>query len=359
MQTLEIPVKNIRIEYPGEWDELTREQAIFAGRLLYLVSKRKLDVDQFRKLMIDKLIHRVNNVAKKLNDNQELDLWGNEWLLAETMNFFFSITKGEIDKQNNSNKRYRVGKVKQVKKEDKNEETGDKQAEKDGHGDNNVGKGKEAVAEKWEIMPTGTKNTIPGFRKRNIWRTKLYGPGDFLHDMTFAEYKDALAASMKYMETSEDVWLDRLTAILYRKKRPHLKKAMVAPDFDGKTRIVYNAGRVEKDMRAMKRVPIGIKYMALMYMMGCLWNLKNNAGGIEVDGNRIDFSILFAGRKHSDETSESGLGMVGIMMALAESGVFGTIKDVANADVWDVLVRMYQLEADRREFDRKMESNKK
>jgi hypothetical protein len=51
--------------------------------------------------------------------------------------------------------------------------------------------------------------------------------------------------------------------------------------------------------------------------------------------------------------------MIGMMMALAESGVFGNIKDVANTDVWDILVRIYQLELDRREMEKIMDSHKK
>jgi hypothetical protein len=224
----------------------------------------------------------------------------------------------------------------------------------------------EAEVERWEIMPTFTKNLIPyfdfGFR---IWdfgfkgRRILYGPGDFLQGMTFAEYKDSLAAAMKYMETGDDAWLDRLTAILYRRKRPGLNQLRKLPDFDGRIRVPYNPGKVDDDAVKMKRVKPGIKYMTLMYVMGCLWTLKNNESGIEIDGNRLDFSILFksaVGSRQSAETEEdNGVGMIGVMMALAESGVFGNLKDVANSDVWDVLIRMYQLEVDRREFEKRME----
>jgi hypothetical protein len=330
MNTLEIPVKKIFVTYPSEWEEMDRDQSIFVGELLYKMHKKQLDVDQFRKLVLDRFIRRVNNIARHLTEDEELDLWGNEWLLAETMNFFFKITV----------------------KDDKVKKKNNKKAEKDG--DEAI---EEKQAEQWEIMPRFTKNLIPWFRIG--FGRKLYGPGDFMQGMTFSEYKDALSASMKYMETSEDVWLDRLTAILYRRKRPGLRRLRHSPDFDGRMRIAYNQERVERDSMVMKRVTPGIKYMALMYISGCLWALKSDAdgNGIEIDGTRFDFSLLFK-RGNKDENPQDSVGMIGVMMALAESGVFGNLKDVANTDVWDVLVRMYQLELDRREFDRRMEKHK-
>lgn len=324
MNTLEIPAKGIRVVYPGEWDEMTRKQAIYAGKLLYLVANRKLDVDQFRKLMVDRFIGRVNNRAPSLTNDDEIDLWGNEWLLAETVNFFFKITgrEEETDKKNKPDKKPK--------------------------------------GERWEVMPAFTKQLIGSVRVWNIRRgllgRKFYGPGDFWQGMSFAEYKDALTAAGKYMETNDDAWLDRLFAILYRKKRPGLRKLRKLPDFDGKTRIAYNYGMIERNIVLTRRVGKGIKYMTLMYMMGCLWTIRNNREGIEVDGAVCDFSILF--KKGETGEGNTGIGLVGVMMAIAESGVFGNIKDVANADVWDVLVRMYQLELDRRDMEKKTKTQR-
>jgi len=99
MNTIDIPVRRITVSYPSEWDEMSREQAIYAGRMLYLLHIGKIDVDQFRKLMVDKFIRRVNNRAPGLTMDDELDLWGNEWLLAETVNFFFKREKKQPGKK--------------------------------------------------------------------------------------------------------------------------------------------------------------------------------------------------------------------------------------------------------------------
>ena len=348
MNTIDIPVRRITVSYPSEWDEMDREQAIYAGQMLYLLDNGKIDVDQFRKLMVDKFIRRVNNRAPGLNMDDELDLWGNEWLLAETVNFFFKREEKKVKKT----LRYRHGVV--AGKKSKADEVA-------GADVPDVEKPAEEVKESWEILPTFTKNLVPWFRTWRLGWRKFYGPGDFLQGMSFAEYKDALAAAMKYMETHEDEWLDRLTAIMYRRRRPGLRRIMKQPDFDGRTRVPYNPVQLERDVKRMRKVNFGIKYMALMYVSGCLWTLKTYEDGIEIDGVKMDFSILFkpSGRNGSDQEKGDSVGMIGMMMALAESGVFGNIKDVANTDVWDILVRIYQLELDRREMEKIMDSHKK
>lgn len=353
MNTLEIPAKKIFVTYPSSWEEMTRKQAIYAGDLLYMVANKMIDIDQFRKLMVDKFIKRVNNRAPSLTNDDELDLWGNDWLLLDTVNFFFkNATTGEKPVN-----RYKIGKVKLNTANDENIKQNDEKGEDLTD--------ETTIRQEWEILPTFTKQLIGWIRVSKFGvitamkaGKKLYGPGDFMQDMCFAEYKDALAAAMKYMETNDDLWLDRLTAILYREKRAGLKKLMNSPDFDGRIRVTYNPGMVEHGMRMTKHVRKGIKYMALMYIMGCLWNLRNNEDGIEIDGGKCDFSILFMRSETEETATEEGVGMIGVMMALAESGVFGNLKDVANADVWDVLVRMYQLEIDRRAFEKRMNTNK-
>jgi hypothetical protein len=311
MNVVEIPVRNIKLQYPSEWDEINRSQAIKIGRLLYYLFKGVIDADQFRKLVVDLFINRVNNMARKLSNAQELDLWGNEWLLAETVNFFFDIKKDE-----------KTGK------------------------------------DVYEVVPRFVKNLVPWFRM-GILRTKYVGPGDFFNGMVFAEFKDALACADKFMQTSDEVWLDRITAILYRRQPAFLWYKRRKSDWDGKERIPYNPSLNERNARKMKRAPMGVKFMAFLYVMGCLYMLRTDADGlgIEIDGQQCSFSLLFK-NTGGNKGGADGLGMTGVMMAIAESGVFGNIHDTAKSDVWDVLTRIYQLEIQRRELDAEMNKKK-
>lgn len=278
--------KEIWLKYPASWDELNRRQMIFAGRLLYMLTQKKIDVDGFRKMMVDRFIKRDNTGIEKFGTlDEKMDLWANEGQLMDTVNFFFKITQNE-------------------KKQ-----------------------------EVYEIMPAGTRNVIPKLR---LGLKYYHGPGDFLQGMTFAQFKDALAMAHKFMQTQEEVWLNRLLAVCYLPKgeKYRMKQAM-------------------KREKRMARVNKGIKYACFCYIMGCMHNLRTDGDGrgIEIDGVRCRFSLVFS---KSGGKGGEGIGLTGVLMTLAESGVFGDTEKTADTDVWDVLTRLYQLELQRREMEREM-----
>jgi hypothetical protein len=199
----------------------------------------------------------------------------------------------------------------------------------------------EQGGEKYEVLPAGTTNWVKDFRFRF---KKYYGPGDFLDGMTFAQFKDALTNAHKYMETQDDEWLGRLLAVCYLPKgeKYRMKTAM-------------------RRAKRFNKVDIGIRYACFCYLMGCMHTLQTDGDGqgIEVDGNRCRFSLVF-GRKGGKKGGKSnGIGLTGVLMSLAESGVFGDLEKTADADVWDVLVRLYQLELDRREMERQLEKGRR
>jgi hypothetical protein len=193
--------------------------------------------------------------------------------------------------------------------------------------------------EKYEVLPSGTTNWVKDFRFR---MKKYHGPGDFLEGMTFAQFKDALTNAHKYMETQDDEWLGRLLAVCYLPKGEK-----------------YSMKRAMKRAKRFNRVDIGIRYACFCYLMGCMHTLRTDAGGqgIEVDGTRCRFSLVF--NKKGSDKGKNGVGLTGVLMSLAESGVFGDLEKTASADVWDVLVRLYQLELDRREMERELQKGRK
>lgn len=278
--------KEIWLEYPNHWDELSREQMIFAGRWLWRLGKQEITVDEFRKLMVDRFIKRDYTGIEKFGTlEQKMNMWANEGQLMDTVNFFFKVTKNEKEQ------------------------------------------------EVYEMLPAGIRNAIPKIRVRT---RNYYGPGDFLKGMTFAQFKDALAVAHKFMETQEEAYLTRLLTVCYlsRGEKYRMKEAM-------------------KRQKRFSRVNIGIKYACFCYIMGCMHNLRTDGdgSGIEIDGTRCRFSLIFSkGRGKGG----AGIGLTGVLMTLAESGVFGDTEKTADTDVWDVLARLYQLELQRREMEREM-----
>ena len=310
MNTLQIIQRGIYKEYASTWEEIEPKDAPYIGRWLYFLENRQIDIDVFRKLVVDRLIGRINTRDMPLAGIKAWDMWANEGRLAETVDFFFKRAKTA-----------------------------------DG-------------TETYEIIPSFTKNLLPFIRVK--WFKKLYGPGDFMGEMSFVEYKDLLFCAGKYMQTKDIAWLDRMMAISYRPKRPFLWLLKQLPSFDGRTRIKYRPGATDFRTNLFRKTEIGAKYIFFQYLMGCIYTLKNDGDGrgIEIDGVPCFFSLVFNRQKGNTESEfgddEAGVGMTGVLMALAESGVFGNIGETANADVWDVLVRLYQLELQSREMDRKL-----
>ena len=305
MNNLQIPQRGIYKEYAGAWDEIGPNDAAYIGKCLYWLEKMEIDVDMFRKLVVDRLINRVNSRIAPMQGQRAFDLWGNEAKLAETVDFFFK--KGKDDAGN----------------------------------------------ETYEVIPEFVRNLLPCVK---ICGKKYFGPGDFFGEMTFVEYKDLLYCADKYMKTKDDEFLTRMMAIAYRRKRWFLEILKRLPSFDGRTRMRYVPGAVEFRMKRFNKVDIGAKYIFFQYLMGCVYTLKNDGDGrgIEIDGNLCNFSLVFNRKKGDDDDSQDeGVGLTGVLMALAESGVFGKIGETANADVWDVLIRLYQLELQRRELNSK------
>lgn len=307
MNRLELPLSGIVKEYASGWDEIRRRDAAYVGRCLHWLERGEIDVDMFRKLVVDRLIGRVNSKVMPMQGEKAWNMWANEGLLADSVDFFFKKGKN--------------------------------------------GEGQETI----EVIPNFVKNLLPWVRVG--WR-RLWGPGDFLGEMSFVEYKDLLFCADKYMKTKDPDYLTRMMAIGYRPRRLLLWLLKRMPGFDGRMRVRYNPGAVDYRMRLFGKLDIGAKYIFFEYLMGCLYMLRNDGegSGIEIDGELCSFSLLFkkgSSAEAGEEEEESGIGLTGLLMSLAESGVFGTIKETASADVWDVLVRLYQLELQRREMDRK------
>lgn len=311
MNTLQIPQKNIFIEYAASWDEISPEDAPYIGGLLYRLSKQWITIDQFRKLAVDRFIGHRNYKKPFKDPDVAADYWANEGRLADTVNFFFNITEHETE---------------------------------EGH-----------TQERYEVIPKGTVNFVPKVKARGC---TYYGPGDFLNEMTFVEFKDLLYNAGAFMESGDTAYLDIMMGIAFRRKRRFLFFKVRQPGFDGRERIKYVAGTAERLARKFRRVTLGTKYMFFQYFMGCMYILKtdNEGRGVMVDGQHCDTSLVFGkSRKSSeDEEPKDSVGLVGVIMALAESGVFGNMKETAGTEFWDVMIRLVQLEMQNKEMEARL-----
>lgn len=177
-------------------------------------------------------------------------------------------------------------------------------------------------------------NKIPSFRG-------LIGPGEALGNCTFLEYKEAYAQWYQYHENNEDEHLHPLIAILYRPKRKFLRFKKLRKNYNGDSREAYtvttNPAILERRIKQVAKWPPWVKYGIWLWFTACMEFLRS--GKPVIDGIEIDLSVLYKG----NEGSGAGIGLTGVLYSLAETGVFGGIRETGDANLYDVLARLYQV----------------
>lgn len=136
----------------------------------------------------------------------------------------------------------------------------------------------------------------------------LKGPSELLTDMTWLQFMDA-------------------------NKRLHDLDALVAT--------LYTDGRYDPEKIKLLNWPKVVKEgIRLWYQANLSYISSEN---MEINGITVNFAPLFSSvRKQND------LGMIAVHYDLAASGVFGTVDQVAERNLYDVLMRLYQLKMEQR-----------
>ncbi len=180
-----------------------------------------------------------------------------------------------------------------------------------------------------------SRNLLPKIKK-------LYGPDSVLQNCSFFEYKQAHAEYVLYLKNQNIENLNRLIAILYRPKKWFLPILKLLPNFPGDVRRKFsplsNPLILEKRVKYVSKLPYYYKYAFFLIYTGFESFLRT--GDIEIDGNEISLSALYS---NSTGTEDTGVGLTGLLYELSESKVFGSVNDTANTNLYDVLVRIYQL----------------
>jgi hypothetical protein len=190
-------------------------------------------------------------------------------------------------------------------------------------------------------------NKIPRFRG-------LTGPGDALQNCTFYEYKEAYAAWYQYQNTQDPAFLDEMIAILYRPAKPFLILQKRQKTYSGDPRIPLsvksNPLQLQRRVRRVAKWPAWVKYGIWLWFTACMQYLRT--GKPVIDGLEIDLSILYQG----DEGGNPGIGLTGVLYSLAETGVFGGLRETGDSNLYDVLARLYQVKLQMDELKEKSKS---
>jgi len=179
----------------------------------------------------------------------------------------------------------------------------------------------------------------------------LYGPASMLEDLTYGEYEKAHTYFSVYLRTQEENVLDKLIAVLYRP---------LAGDrqlFQFRRKKQQRVGLEGYDLAEAERwasyLPPHIKYAVFVW-----WNnmeLFIQIAEIQTDAGAVNLSILFKKPEEEKSTVENNTGIRGVLYQLAESAVFGDMKQVEAVNFWDVMLRLYQLKMNHAEDRERIE----
>lgn len=284
MHTIEIPEAKIRRYIPSDLSQCDSQQYIDMCDLIFHFQNDAINYDQFRTHALYKLMKM--KPCKSVQDQEEK--FANIFRLSELIDDFFEIN-------------------------DKGVKT---------------------------IKQYYTHNPVPRFTPM---LTTYYGPADQFRDMTFGEYRDGLRLFHDFHATADMHILTLLTAVFYREKKSfHCIKKHLAL-YDGNIREGYNSNTLDERAKGFKYAPIGFVYG--FYLLFASFQKYIVDAKILWGGQEIDFSILFQSgtNQNSSQSAVAGIGMDSIAFSMAESGTFGTIKEVDRTNFWDIFVRMYDL----------------
>lgn len=180
------------------------------------------------------------------------------------------------------------------------------------------------------------ENPLPSFQVGDV---TLLGPSTALQNCTYEEvFIGAHAALLEFSTTMELEALDRLTAALYR------------PAVNGK-RPKYDPETVEDHLHLAKQLHAQDKFGVYLFFASCL-KFITTADTLDIgSGTTVNIAQLF--KPDPSQKGSKGIGPIGLIYSIAESGVFGNARETASQGVYDVLIRMVQLHEQAKEMKRK------
>ena len=175
---------------------------------------------------------------------------------------------------------------------------------------------------------------------------RLYGPGEMLQDLTFGEFRHASAAINRFFRSHEPEDLDECIAFLYRRRcRKANRAGRMVPDVDQR-----NArGHIHR----ASRLKGWQKNLVMMWFAACLKYLQS--GVLEIDGEEVDLSKLFAG---DEKSSGISFGWNDLLVEVAKENTLGNIDRVDEEPLFSVLSIMWHNYKERKRNEQIIKASK-
>ena len=175
---------------------------------------------------------------------------------------------------------------------------------------------------------------------------RLYGPGELLQDLTFGECRHASAAINRFFRSREPEDLDECIAFLYRRRcRKANRAGRMVPDVDQR-----NArGHIHR----ASRLKGWQKNLVMMWFAACLKYLQS--GVLEINGEEVDLSKLFAG---DEKSSGISFGWNDLLVEVAKENTLGNIDRVDEEPLFSVLSIMWHNYKERKRNEQIIKASK-
>lgn len=166
---------------------------------------------------------------------------------------------------------------------------------------------------------------------------ECYGPADLLSDLTFGEFQQALVLMNEYTESQDsgsptEEPLYEFVKLLYR------------PKVKGQ-RVALTGYRKEPKFN---NLPDWKLKVTLMWFTNCIQAIKEE--DLTISGVEVNFSPLFpAEEKSKSKRKGLNLGWNGILLDVAESGVFGKAIEVNETPLYDILFYLLKKQDDHKQ----------
>lgn len=175
---------------------------------------------------------------------------------------------------------------------------------------------------------------------------RLYGPGELLQDLTFGEFRHASAAINRFFRSHEPEDLDECIAFLYRRRcRKANRAGRMVPDVDQRNArgLIHRASRLKGWQ----------KNLVMMWFAACLKYLQS--GVLEINGEEVDLSKLFAG---DEKSSGISFGWNDLLVEVAKENTLGNIDRVDEEPLFSVLSIMWHNYKERKRDEQIIKASK-
>ena len=304
MHKIEIPQRRLVREFPSEIAEMDTGQFTYFIALVLKYIGGEIAIEQFKILLITKLLNIRMNFSYTIMALEDRELaHGEIFRISELCDSFFE----HIERDGKLIKTFKL---------------------------------------------SFTKNFIP------VVCGKYWGPQDALQDITFCEYRMAHSYFAAYLESKSENDLNHLIAVLYRPAKRLLWLKKLLPSFDGQKRVPFTSTSnplfLDARVKEIAKLPIAIRYGIFLFFSGSEEFLAK--GTVNVDGKAVDLSIIY--EKSGDDNSDSpDIGLIGVLYSLAETKVFGSIAETDGQNLYDIMIRLYQVVKQSKAMEAKYKSN--